>query len=224
MHGFRCLFQALLAVLCGCFGGRRNSLMNHLATQRAIVYREVEIRQVVVCDRAPCPVGAVLWQGETDQTGRIDPPQALLREAVEVRVRGFEPRRGMPFERMLRKGFVLDLKARPVGEDPAPRRNTGYQRQADASVTVVDAASGAPVANRKVSLWEAEYCESPSPNCGPGEEIWSGQTDGSGIIGLSKRTVSLAFVVEVDGFAAVQAWDVRNALRNGRTELRLTAK
>ncbi|MFN7936962.1 MAG: hypothetical protein U0R19_26810 [Bryobacteraceae bacterium] len=199
--------------LLSCIGQQHNILLSHSATHRAIIYREIEIRQ---------PSGPVLWQGVSDNTGRIYTPASLQSEPVQIHVRGFQTVTARKFERILRKGFVLDLQALPPGQDPPQSPNPAYQRQPDASVTVIDATTAKPVANRRLILREAEYCEQPNPDCPPGEAIWSGQTDPSGIIGVSKQTVSLAFTIHVDGYQPIRAWDLRNILRNARTELRLT--
>lgn len=202
----------LALALTSCIGQQHDILLSHLATHRAIVYREIEIRQ---------PSGPILWQGASDNTGRIEAPASLQSQAVEIHVRGFQTITAPKFERILHKGFVLYLHSLPSGQDPPRAPNPAYQRQPDASITVTDAATSKPIANRQFTLREAEYCDNPNPDCPPGEAIWSGHTDASGIIGVNKQTVSLAFTIHIDGYQPVRAWDLRNTLRNARTELRL---
>jgi hypothetical protein len=215
--------STVLAALSGTScGDTTNILLSHRATNRAVVYREVELRQPRVCESAPCPAGTALWSGRSDHTGMIAVPKALLSEPVEVRVRGFRPIQGMPLKRILSNGFVVDLTSVPSSETPPGTRNGELDRAPDATVTVLF--GGRPVANRKVSLREEDYCESPKPQCGPGEEIWSGATDDNGAVGLSKWTLAFASAVEVEGFDPAPAWDLRSALRNTpsrRAELRL---
>lgn len=203
----------LALLLLSCIGQQHDILLNHLATHRAIVYREIEIRQ---------PSGPILWQGVSDNTGRIDAPASLQSQPVQIHVRGFQTISAPKLERILRKGFVIDLHPLPPGQEPPKNPNPAYHRQPDASITVIDATTSKPISNRPLTLREAEYCDNPNPDCPPGETIWSGQTDASGIIGVNKQTVSLAVTVHIDGYQPIRAWDLRNALRNARTELRLT--
>ena len=212
----------VLALMCGIgCSETQNILLSHGATKRAIVNREVEFLQLRICVKAPCPSGPAVWSGASDHRGRIAVPKALLAQSVVVEVRGFRAVQGMPLKSALKGGFVLELQSLPAMKGVGGKRSAQFDRAPDATVKIVEDAGGAAVANRKVRLREAEYCESPAPECGPGEEIWGGTTDGQGMVQLSKWTASLASVFEVEGYAPDTAWNLRTALRNGKTEWRV---
>lgn len=220
------LLVVLAALGSGC-SGTRNILLSHAATNRSIRYREVEVRPIRACAAAPCPAGDVVWSGQSDVTGRITVPRDLYSRNVEVRVRGFVPRQGLPLASILSGDWVLDLKALPSSEVPPGNAALAFAGPLDAEVTFVNDAGSQPVVNRQVVLREVPYCETPGAACGAGEAIWTGNTDELGMVRMSKRTIALAGAVAVEGFHPAAAWDLRTALRNtasGKATVRLVPR